>query len=64
MEYVKIPCMLQNLIHHFHTFIEVKWGGGVTWLAQSVRRETLDLGVMSSRPTLGVRLLQKIKIKS
>ena len=35
-----------------------KWGA---WLAQSVKHMTLDLGVVSSSPTLGVDDLQKKK---
>ena len=36
--------------------IELDWG---TWLAQSVEHVTLDLRVVSSCPTLGVKITYK-----
>jgi len=37
----------------FHRNIKEYWGA---WLAQSVEHTTLDLGVVSSSPTLGVEV--------
>ena len=40
-----------------HLPLETKKREGGTWLAQSIEHVTLDLGVMSSSPTLGVEII-------